>query len=124
VIAAILADVILVVHLIFILFSLFGGLLVLKYRWFVWLHLPAMCWAATISFAGWICPLTPLEVALRRAAGEEGYAGGFVAHYIAPLIYPHGYTRALAITVGFIVIAINLIIYGIVLQRARKERQF
>ena len=123
-IARILADVILVFHLCFILFALFGGLFVLKYRWTVWIHLAAMCWAAMISFAGWICPLTPLEITLRRVAGEEGYTGGFVAHYIAPVIYPEGFTRGFAIAAGVTVIMVNLIIYSYVMYRLRNKSHF
>ena len=93
----------------------------MKYRWMIWLHLAAAGWAAMISFAGWICPLTPLEVSLRRAAGEEGYSGTFVAHYIAPIIYPEGYTRELAIVAGVVVIVLNIVIYGIVLYRHKKK---
>lgn len=114
------ADSVLVIHFLFILFALFGGLLVLRHRWIVWLHLPAMGWAAMISFAGWICPLTPLENALRRAAGEEAYAGGFINRYIAPIIYPEGYTRELAIGAGIVVLVINILIYGYVIYRRMK----
>ena len=121
-IASILADAVLILHLLFIVFALFGGLFVLKYRWVVWLHLAAAAWAAMISFAGWICPLTPLEVTLRRAAGEEGFSGTFVAHYIAPIIYPQGYTRELAIVAGVVVIVLNIVIYAIVFHQYKKER--
>ncbi|HEY5603466.1 MAG TPA: DUF2784 domain-containing protein [Gammaproteobacteria bacterium] len=114
------ADLVLVIHLLFILFAIFGGLLALRRRWVIWLHLPAVCWAAMISFAGWICPLTPLENTLRRMAGEEGYSGGFINQYIAPVIYPAGYTRELAVAAGVTVLLINLAVYGYVIYRQRK----
>ena len=115
------ADFVLVIHLLFILFAIFGGLLVLRHHWIVWLHLPAMGWAAMISFAGWICPLTPLENALRRAAGEAAYSGGFINRYLTPVIYPEGYTRELAIAAGIAVLVINMLVYGFVIYR--KVRQ-
>lgn len=115
------ADFVLVIHFLFILFAIFGGLLTLRHRWVVWLHIPAMGWAAMISFAGWICPLTPLENALRRAAGAEAYSGGFINRYIAPVIYPEGYTRELAITAGIAVLVINMLVYGLVIYHKRKS---
>ena len=119
-ITSIAADLVLVVHFLFILFAIFGGLLLLHHRWIVWLHIPAMGWAAMISFAGWICPLTPLENALRRAAGEEAYSGGFINRYIAPVIYPEGYTREIAVAAGVAVLVINLLIYSFVILHKRK----
>jgi hypothetical protein len=114
------ADVVLVLHFLFILFAIFGGLLALRRRWIIWLHLPTVCWAAMISFAGWICPLTPLENALRRLAGEEGYSGGFINRYIAPMIYPEGYTREIAIAAGVFVLLFNILVYGYVIYCKRK----
>ncbi|MCI0506399.1 MAG: DUF2784 domain-containing protein [Gammaproteobacteria bacterium] len=114
------ADAVLVLHFLFILFAIFGGLLVLRRRWIVWLHLPAVCWAVMISFAGWVCPLTPLENALRRLAGEEGYSGGFINRYIATLVYPEGYTRELAIAAGVFVLLVNMLVYGYVIYHKRQ----
>ncbi|WP_455201057.1 DUF2784 domain-containing protein [Kaarinaea lacus] len=118
-----LANIILIVHFLFILFALLGGLFLLRYRWVAWLHVPAFIWAALISFAGWVCPLTPWEVALRKAAGEDGYAGGFIEQYITPVIYPEGYTREFAITAGITVLLVNLLIYGAVIYRTRIQRK-
>ncbi|WP_455366561.1 DUF2784 domain-containing protein [Kaarinaea lacus] len=119
-ISGFIADFVLVIHFLFILFAIFGGLLVLRHRWVVWLHIPSIGWAAMISFAGWICPLTPLENALRRAAGEEAYSGGFINRYIAPIIYPEGYTRELAIAAGIAVLVINLLVYAFVIYRKQR----
>ncbi len=116
------ADAVLVLHLCFILFAVLGALLVLRWRWLAWLHLPAAVWAAMIEFAGWYCPLTPLENSLRHAGGEQGYSGGFIEHYLVPLIYPSGLTRELQLVLGLIVIAINLTLYGFLLRRIARAR--
>lgn len=117
------ADIVLVLHMVFILFAVLGGVLVLKRLWLAWLHLPAVAWAAMIEFAGWYCPLTPLENSLRAAGGEQGYSGGFIEHYLAPLIYPEGLTRELQIGLGLVVVLINLAVYAVVLRRIRKARR-
>ena len=101
------ADLIVVLHLGFILFAVVGALLVLKWRWVLFLHIPAAAWATLIEFQGWLCPLTPLENSLRAAAGQTGYGEGFIAHYLLPIIYPAGLTREIQITLGIFVIAIN-----------------
>jgi hypothetical protein len=89
----VLADVVLVLHLLFIVFVAAGALGLSRWSLLPWLHLPAVVWALVIEFGGFICPLTPLENQLRRWGGETGYAGGFVEHYVLPLIYPAGLTR-------------------------------
>ena len=81
------ADAVLVFHLAFIVFALLGGLLATRWRWMVWLHLPAAGWGFFVEVTGRICPLTPLENMLREQAGSSGFSGGFVAHYLVPLIY-------------------------------------
>ncbi len=106
-----LADAVLVLHLAFILFVVLGGLLVLLRRRLVWLHLPAVAWGALIEFAGWICPLTPFESWLRMQGGERGFSGGFIDHYLMPVIYPVGLTRGLQWLLGALVLAINAVIY-------------
>jgi hypothetical protein len=115
-----LADVVLVVHLAFVLFAVGGGLLVLRRRAVAWLHLPAAAWAALISFAGWICPLTPLENALRRMGGEAGYAGGFVEHYLLSVLYPDGLTRGVQVALGAAVLVLNLVVYLRVMEVGRR----
>ena len=118
----ILADILVIIHLCFILFSVMGGLLVLKWRWSVLVHIPAVLWAALIEFRGWICPLTPFENWLRQESGAAGYEPGFVGHYIVPIIYPYSLTRKLQVVLGFFVLAINLFIYGWVLYNRIKQR--
>lgn len=114
--AAVLADLVVLLHLAFILFVMLGGLLVLRRRRLMWLHLPVVAWGAAIEFVGWVCPLTPLENRLRAAAGEAGYSGGFVEHYLIPLIYPEGLTRELQWLLGALVLLVNALVYWRVLR--------
>ena len=116
------ADAVLLLHLAFIVFAVLGGLLVLKWRWLAWLHLPAAVWAAMIEFAGWYCPLTPLENSLRYAGGQQGYSGGFIEHYLVALIYPSGLTREVQVALGLVVVVLNAAVYGLVLWRLRSRR--
>ena len=115
----IIADFLVIIHLAFICFVVFGGLLVVRWKWMSIVHLPAVAWGALIEFQGGICPLTPLEQEFRHLAGQSGYSGGFIEHYLIPLIYPSGLTRPIQIAIGFFVIAINLSIYGLVLYRMK-----
>ncbi len=121
----VLADIILVLHFAFILFAVFGGLLVFIWKRFAWVHLPAVVWAALISFAGWICPLTPLENWLRERGGAIAYPSSFMDHYIIPIVYPDAdfLTRRVQILLGLFLFGINLGIYGLVLRRTYKAKQ-
>ncbi len=83
-----LADLVLVLHLGFIVFVVAGGLLALRWGWAPLVHLPAALWGVFVEVSGRVCPLTPLENALRRAAGASGYSGGFMEHYLVPVVYP------------------------------------
>lgn len=114
-----LADLVLVVHLTFVLFVVLGGLLVLRWPRAAWVHVPAAIWGVLIEYTGWICPLTPLENSFRARGGEAGYSGGFIAHYIQPLLYPAGLTRGTQIVLGTFVLLLNLSAYGIMLTRAK-----
>jgi Protein of Unknown function (DUF2784) len=118
----VLADLILVLHAAFILFAVAGGLLALVRRWCLWIHLPAAIWAATVVMMGWICPLTPLEQDLRLAAGQQGYEGNFIEHYLLAAIYPEGLTRSVQVVLGLGVITFNALVYAIVIMRARAAR--
>lgn len=118
---ALAADLLVALHFGFILFVVFGGLLVLRWRWVVWLHLPAAVWGALIELVGWVCPLTPLENHFRRLAGEVGYAHGFIEQYIAPLVYPLGLTPHIQTALGVGVIAVNVIVYTWVVRRLRRR---
>lgn len=112
-----LADAVIIIHFLFILFVVAGGLLTLRWPQMAWLHLPAACWGAIIEFAGWICPLTPLENHLRHLGGETPYTGDFVVRYLVPVIYPAGLTAFTQYILGGLVIALNLLIYGYVYYR-------
>lgn len=118
-----LADLVAVVHFGFVLFAVLGGVLVLRWRRVAWVHLPAAVWAALIEFAGWICPLTPLENQLRLKGGATGYETGFVEHYILPLLYPAGLTRRVQIVLGVLVVAVNVGVYGWVVWRRIRLRK-
>lgn len=116
--AYIAATALALLHFAFILFVVFGGLLVLRWPRLMWVHLPAAVWGALIEFAGWYCPLTTWENDLLRRAGRAGYSGGFVEHYLFAIIYPDGLTRATQIAIGVIVLAINTAVYVRLFQRA------
>ena len=113
----VLADLVVGMHALFVAFVVLGGLLALRWPWIAAAHLPAAVWGALIELRGWVCPLTPLEKSLRAAAGDAGYQGGFIEHYLLPVLYPAGLTRDVQLTLGSLVIAVNLVIYGIVLRR-------
>lgn len=115
-----LADAVVVLHLLFVLYVILGSLLVLKWPYTSWLHVPAALWGAIIELAAWRCPLTPLEQSLRRLAGQQGFAGGFIDHYIISVLYPPGLTRTHQILLGIVVIAINAVIYGYIWRRAMR----
>lgn len=118
-----LADIVLIVHLAFIVFVLGGGLLVLHRSRVAWLHLPAVLWGALVEFMHWPCPLTPLENHLRELAGGVAYEGDFILHYLPPVIYPDKLTATLQILFGIVVVTVNGVIYFVVLRRhARKGR--
>jgi hypothetical protein len=119
----ILADAVVLVHVAFVLFVVLGGLLVLRWRRIAWIHLPAAIWGALIEFAGWVCPLTPLENRLRVLGGGEAYYTGFVEHYVVPLLYPRDLTRTWQIALGLGALLINLGIYTFVIARARRNRR-
>ena len=117
-----LADAVVLLHLVFIVFALAGGVLVLFRGYIAWLHLPAVAWAAYAEFTATICPLTPLENSLRKQAGQEGYDGGFVEHYLIPLIYPAALTPRLQMLIGAIVVAVNVAVYAAALWRRSGRR--
>jgi hypothetical protein len=114
-----LADAVLVLHLLFVAFAVAGGLLAFRWRWMALVHLPALAWAAFVEFSGSICPLTPLENALRAAGGQAGYGGGFIEHYLLPLLYPAELTRSLQWTLGAGLVAFNLVVYFLLWRRRR-----
>ena len=117
---AITADLLLVFHFVFVCFVVAGGLLVLKWRRLVLLHLPAVGWGALIEFQGWLCPLTPWEQQLRLAAGQDGYHGSFIEHYLLPVLYPPGLEHHTQLLLGSAVLVINAVIYGWIILSSRK----
>jgi hypothetical protein len=118
-----LADLVLLVHLMFVVFVVVGGLLVLRWPRLAWVHVPVALYGALIEFVGFICPLTPLEIWLRRRGGEAGYEGGFVEHYVTAALYPSGLTREIQIAIGVGVLVLNAVVYGIVVRRHRSRRR-
>jgi len=113
----VIADLVVAIHFTFVLFVILGGLLVLRWPRLAYLHLPAATWGVLIEFAGWVCPLTPLEQSLRLKAGEQGYSGSFIEHYVLPLLYPSALTRTIQLVLGCLVLGLNLGIYGYLLYR-------
>ncbi|MGB5161395.1 MAG: DUF2784 domain-containing protein [Thermoanaerobaculia bacterium] len=111
------ADLVASLHFAFVVFVVSGGLLVLRWPRLAWLHLPAVAWGASIELLGWICPLTPLENRLRHEAGLAGYEGGFVEHYLVPLLYPASLSRSVQVILGLSVLLINAVLYGSILRR-------
>ena len=117
-----LADFVLILHAGFVAFVVLGALLVLRWPRIAWVHVPVVLWGAGIEFLGGICPLTPLENHWRRLAGELGYPGGFVEHYVVSALYPDGLTHRAQLVLGVLVLLINATIYWWVLRRRRTAR--
>src|SRR5437660_1551281 len=118
----VLADLVVLAHTLFVVFVVVGGFLVWRWCWLAWLHVPCAVWGMVIEYKGWICPLTPLENALRTRAGLQGYEGGFVEHYVLPVLYPAGLTRPTQALLGTLVVVVNLIAFGVLLRRALRGR--
>lgn len=118
---ALLADALVLAHLLFILFVVGGGFLLLTRPRLAWLHLPAATWGAMVEFMGWTCPLTPLENHFRQQAGGPTYSVDFVARYVHPLIYPEHLTQTDGLILGSLVVAVNLVAYALALGRYRNR---
>ena len=116
-----LADLVMLIHLAFVLFVVGGGLLFLKWPRIAWLHLPAAVWGALIEFMGWTCPLTPLENQFLTQSAEAGYEGDFIAHYLLPALYPTGLTPTVQLVLGLSVVVLNVAIYGWGLAKRRQR---
>ncbi|MBI5275547.1 MAG: DUF2784 domain-containing protein [Burkholderiales bacterium] len=116
------ADAVLLVHLLFVAFVVAGGVLAFWRAWIARVHLPALAWGMFVEFSGWICPLTPWENQLRRWGGEAGYAGGFVEHYVVPVLYPEGLTRGTQVLLGAVLVGVNVVVYGVLWFRWMRRR--
>src|SRR5690554_2520377 len=116
----VLADITLTLHLAFVLFVVFGGLLALRWPRVAWVHIPTAIYGVLIEFIGWTCPLTPIENHFRRLGGEAGYTESFIERYFVSLIYPGGLTRAGFMLLGLLALLINAVIYAFVYRRARR----
>ena len=114
-----LADVLVLVHAAFVLFVALGALLVWRWPRVAWLHVPAAVWGIAIEWRGAICPLTPLENWLRDRAGQAGYEGDFVQHYVIPVLYPAGLNREAQIVLGALALLLNVGVYSWILVRRR-----
>jgi len=117
-----LADLVLIIHAGFVAFVVLGALLALRWPRIAWVHVPVVLWGAGIEFVGGICPLTPLENHWRRLAGELGYPGDFVEHYVMSALYPDGLTRRVQLVLGALVLLVNVAIYAWVFWRRRPDR--
>ena len=120
-IAGLAADIIVLIHLGFIVFVALGGFVAIKWPKIALLHLPCALWGVLIAFGGWICPLTPLEMHFRQLAGIAAYDGGFIDHYVMPIVYPAGLTRGMQIAFGVTILAVNLLVYARVLVNRTKQ---
>lgn len=112
-----LADVLVIVHLLFILFALFGAFMALRWRWLWLVHVPVVIWGVLVEVNHWICPLTPLEYWLRLKGGESGYQESFVEHYIVPIVYPTNLTETMQYWAAAVLIVINVFAYALLIYR-------
>ncbi|MFC4932916.1 DUF2784 domain-containing protein [Massilia sp. GCM10023247] len=119
---AIASSLVLLAHLAFVLFVVFGAALVARWPRLALLHLPAVAWGVFVELTGRACPLTALENGLRLRAGLEGYAESFIEHYLLALLYPGGLTREVQLALAAAVALVNLLLYGWVLVRSRRRR--
>jgi len=122
VIHSLLADFVVLAHFTFIVFTALGGLLVLRWRGAAWLHLPAVVWGVGIELSGRVCPLTPLENWLRASSGQPGYGGGFIEHYLLPVIYPAALTRETQLGLAAALALANAALYLFAWRHRRSAR--
>jgi hypothetical protein len=118
-----LADIVVAAHLAFVVFVALGGLLVLRWPRLAWLHIPSAVWGVAVEYAGWICPLTPIENALRERAGLAAYRGDFIEHYVLPLLYPAALGRGAQLALGTFALAVNAAVYWRLISRRMMMRR-
>jgi hypothetical protein len=116
------ADAVLLLHLAFITFAVFGGLIAIWWRKILFIHLPAAAWGVFVEFTGRVCPLTSLENTLRIKSGIAGYSESFVEHYLLRIIYPEDLTREIQYFLGALVVLVNVVIYLWLFYRLRLEK--
>ena len=112
------ADLVLLLHFLFAAFAVFGGVLVAYNFAWSWVHIPTVFWSSVVNLMGWTCPLTPLENALRIRAGQSGYSGGFIRHYVGRAVFPRGMPRRLALVAGISIVLGNALVYAGILAWA------
>ncbi len=117
-----LANTVVIIHVGFVAFVVLGGFFAWRWQRIAWLHIPTALYGVTIEFVGWVCPLTPLENHFRRLAGQSGYTGGFVEHYIIPVLYPTDLTVSLRVILGTLVLFVNALAYGVYFWRIANSR--
>ena len=115
-----LASLVILAHALYVVFVVSGGFLAWRWRWVAWLHLPATAWGVAVEFGSLVCPLTPLEKYFRTRAGLEGYSGGFLDHYLTPLLYPAGLTPPRQVVLGTLALTVNLLAYAVLIRRLLK----
>jgi len=118
-----LADAVVVLHICFVGFVVLGGFLLRRWPKLIYVHLPAAVWGVLIEFAGWICPLTPLENSLRARGGQAGYEGGFIEHYLLPILYPGGLSRNIQLALGLFALAMNTVAYTLYFRSRKRIRE-
>lgn len=118
----ILADFVVTFHGAYVVFVVLGALLAFKWPKVLWIHAPAAIWGVLIEYAGWVCPLTPLENHLRALAGEAGYSGDFIEHYMLRALYPHGLTPNVRYALGTFALLVNVVAYSLVLRNRSARR--
>ena len=117
-----LADAVVVLHLCFVAFVILGGFLLRRWPKLIYVHIPVAVWGVLIEFAGWICPLTPLENSLRARGGQAGYEGDFIAHYLIPVLYPYGLTRNIQFVLGALAFGVNLLAYFLFFRQRSHQK--
>ena len=113
----VLADGLVLIHLAFVTFVVLGGLLAFRWRWIPWVQVPCAAWGFLIEIYGWVCPLTPLENRLRQQSGTGGYEGGFVDHYLLPVLYPDWLHLPVQVVLASLVVVANALIYFLLWRR-------
>jgi hypothetical protein len=119
---SVLADIIALVHILFVLFVMFGALFAIRWPGVIWVHGPALIWGVIVEFADLVCPLTPLEIRLRVLAGEAGYREDFLSHWLFNVLYPDFLTRDLRFALGGSLLLLNVGLYAYV-WRKKLDRQ-